>query len=73
VLAATSLLGFFVCLMRPRHVSELPQTTPVEAIEHVALTQQGPARANGTSPAPGDDAPERLGDPAHPSVPAGAR
>jgi len=73
VLAATSLLGFFVCLMRPRHVSELRQTPTVEAIEHAALTPRPPARANGASPEPSDDAPERVGDPAHPSVPAGAR
>jgi EmrB/QacA subfamily drug resistance transporter len=79
VLAATSVLGAAVCLMRPRHVSEpghpmaagtperaLPELAPADAANRAAVT-------NGVRPAHGAPAGEHNAGARPPSVPTGAR
>jgi EmrB/QacA subfamily drug resistance transporter len=74
VLAATSLLGAVVCLMRPRHVNGTEPSAIPEPRDREALKPRTGAIANGVGgPERGDPAAERNADAPPPSVPAGAR
>jgi MFS family permease len=72
VLAATSLLGAAVCLMRPRHISEPGRAQTAGADDRTALEPTVGAIADGSRPARSTGAAEHADAPP-PSVPAGAR
>jgi EmrB/QacA subfamily drug resistance transporter len=72
VLAATSLLGAAVCLMRPRHANATTPS-PILPPDHRTAPETIGAHANGTvTPERAEELAERDRD-SHPSVPAGAR
>jgi len=74
VLAATSLLGAAVCLMRPRHVNAARRSPTVEAAGPGALEPRTDTVANGAVPLERTGrTPDRVLDTPPPSVPAGAR
>ena len=72
VLAATSLLGAVVCLMRPRYVAAPAATASVAPDDREAVAQLNGAPANGARrPEQSARQVEHNGQPSPPSIPAG--